>query len=84
MKKLAETIKILSVEESELLEADKLAKSRWINTGLYLVCGENYTAFDYGERQSWIDFFGKGEAPKGHKKEFENVLEAIDWLLELR
>ena len=71
MKRLAEEIRILSVEESELLETDKLAKSRWINTGLYLVCEENHTAFDYAERQSWVDFFGECEAPKGHKKTFK-------------
>ena len=83
--KLSEEIKILSPEECELLRADKLVKSRRNRTELYLICESGkYTAFDYADRQAWIELFGKEAAPVGHEKKFDNPLRAIDWLLETR
>ena len=86
MQSLSEQIKIISREESQLLEADKLSKNLRIETGLYLVCENgSYTAFDFSERQSWIDYFGtKKDAPQGWSKEFPDPLDAIDWLLSLK
>ena len=79
---LSEQIKILSREESELLKADRLPKSRRNKTGLYLhVENGIYTAYDYSERQNWEEYFGSEKnAPEGWSKEFDNPLEAIDWL----
>ena len=86
MQSLSEQIKIISREESRLLESDKLSKNLCIETGLYLVCENgSYTAFDFSERQSWIDYFGtKKDAPQGWSKEFPDPLDAIDWLLSLK
>ena len=81
---LSEQIKILSREEVELLKADKLTKKSRNNTGLYLMIeGGSYTAYDYAERQSWEEYFGSEKgAPEGWSKEFNNPLDAIDWLLK--
>ena len=86
MESLREQIKILSRKESELLKADRLPKKHENRTGLYLLCEDgHYTAFDYGERQSWREMFGSVEgAPSGWSKEFSNPLDAIDWLLSLK
>ena len=85
MQSLKEQVKILSSDEGKLLEADKLTKNQRNSTGLYLVCGDKYIAYDYSERQNWIEFFGKFEkAPKGHSKEFSDPLSAVDWLLSLK
>ena len=86
MEKLKEQIRILSVEEAELLKADKLPKRLRIATGLYLICSEGkYTGYDYSERQSWIESFGnKSNAQEGWSKEFDDPLSAIDWLFELK
>lgn len=86
MEKLKEQIRILSAEEAELLKADKLPKRLKIATGLYLVCSEGkYTGYDYAERQSWIESFGnKSKAQEGWSKEFDDPLNAIDWLFELK
>lgn len=80
---LKDEIKILSPEESELLKADKLSRKHMNETGLYLLCeGGKYEAYDYGERESWSEYFGSYEnAPTGWSKEFSNPLDAIDWLL---
>ena len=85
MEALKEQIGLLTLEESELLKADKLPKKRWNATGLYLVCEpEHYVALDYSERQSWRGYFGNDKnAPSGHIKDFSNPLDAIDWLLSL-
>ena len=81
MKLLSEQIKIISPEEGKLLEADKLSKNRQISTGLYLVCNiNNYTAYDYSDRQYWIEYYGSSNAPEGWSKEFCEPLSAIDWL----
>ena len=84
MKKISEQITVISEEEAELLKADKFSRE---STGLFLVCPpekNTYRALDYKERLSWIDFFGKVDhAPRGYEKEFNNPLEAIDWLLQL-
>ena len=81
---LSEQIKLLSSDESELLKADRLPKSRRNSTGLYLTCEDgHYTAYDYSERQSWSDYFGSiKNAPEGYSKEFSSPLKAIDWLLK--
>ena len=81
---LSEQIKILSREEGELLKADKLTKKSRNSTGLYLTIeGGSYTAYDYAERQSWVEYFGsEKDAPEGWSKEFDNPLDAIDWLLK--
>ena len=86
MEKLSEQIKIISKEESELLKADKLSKSRRIKTDLYLVCNsDNYIALDFSDRLSWIDQFKtKKGASQGWVEEFSNPLEAIDWLLSIK
>lgn len=86
MELLSEQIKIISKEESELLKADKLSKSRRMKTGLYLVCNpDNYIALDFSDRHSWIDYFGEKEnAPQGWSREFSNPLKAIDWLLSIK
>ena len=80
---LSEQIKILSREEGELLKSDKLTKKSRNNTGLYLTIeGGCYTAYDYAERQSWVELFGSEKsAPEGWSKDFDNPLDAIDWLL---
>ena len=83
--KLSKEIKLISREEAELLNADKLSKHQRIETGYYLLCDDgSYTAFDWSERQGWLEMFGKAKAPRGHKKEFDSPLKAIDWLLETR
>lgn len=81
---LSEQIKILSREEGELLKADKLTKKSRNNTGLYLtIDGGCYTAYDYASRQNWTEYFGSEKgAPEGWSKEFDNPLDAIDWLLK--
>ena len=83
---LSEQIKLLSSDESELLKADRLPKSRRNSTGLYLTCEDgHYTAYDYSERQSWVEYFGREKtAPEGWSKEFSNPLDAIDWLYETK
>ena len=80
---LSEKIKLLSLEEAELLKADKLTKKQRNSTGLYMTCdGGHYTAYDYSERQSWSEYFGSTKgAPEGYSKEFSSPLDAIDWLL---
>ena len=80
---LSEQIKILSSEEAEMLKADKLTRKHRNGTGLYMTCKDgHYTAYDYSERQSWSEYFGSKEnAPEGWIKEFDNPLDAIDWLL---
>ncbi len=80
---LSEQIKILSCEEAELLKADKLPKKSRNSTGLYLTIESGkYTAYDYSERQSWSEYFGSiKNAPEGWSKDFNNPLDAIDWLL---
>ena len=79
MKSLQEQITVINAQEAELLVADKFTKG----TGRYLVCEpEQYTALDYKERINWAEYFGSYDnAPNGHRKEFENPLAAIDWLL---
>ena len=86
MKLLTEQIKIITIEESELLQADKLSKNLRIDTGLYLVCEPNrYIALDFSEHQSWIEYFkDKKNAPQGWVKEFPDPLSAVDWLLSLK
>ena len=86
MDKLKEQIKILTRKESELLKVDKLPKKQQTKTGLYLVCEDGrYTGFDYSDRQAWQEMFGSVEgAPEGWSKDFDNPLDAIDWLLSLR
>jgi hypothetical protein len=66
-----------------MLKTDKLTKKHRNDTGLYLTCNDgHYTAYDYAERQSWSEYFGsKKHAPEGWIKEFDNPLDAIDWLL---
>ena len=86
MEKLSEKIAILSVEEGDLLKADRLSSNRRNHTGLYLVCEpEHYVAFDFSDRQSWCDYFGSmKDAPQGWSKDFINPLDAIDWLISLK
>jgi hypothetical protein len=81
---LKEQIKILSKADAELLRADKLSKRYRNQTGYYLTIESGkYTAYDYSERQSWKEYFGSYEnAPEGWSKEFDNPLDAIDWLLK--
>ena len=80
---LRDEIQILSVEDAELLKADKLSKRRKKDSGLYLTIEDGrYTCYDYSERQKWQEYFGNVEnAPEGWEKEFDNPLDAIDWLL---
>ncbi len=86
MEKLSSQISLLSSQEGELLSVDKLSKNRQNKTGLYLVCEPNkYTAYDYSDRQSWIEYFNDDKnAPEGFSKQFKNPLSAIDWLLEVK
>lgn len=87
MERLIETVRMLSKKEAELLEHDKLPKSKIIKTGLYLVIysTNDFIAYDYNERQSWGEYFGfKKNIPQGYKKIFNDPLTAIDWLLENR
>ena len=85
MEKLINQINLLSPEEGELLSVDRLSKNRQNRTDLYLVCEPNkYTAFDYSDRQSWVEYFGDEKAPKGYSEQFKNPLSAIDWLLEVK
>ena len=84
MKKISEEIKFISPDEGKLLQADKLSKNRRHSTGLYLACdNDKYIAYDFADRQAWIEYFNRTEAaPQGFTKEFKNPLEAIDWLME--
>ena len=88
MRKLSEEVRLLSEEESQMLIADKLPKSKRIKSGLYLVCrtANSYTALDYGDRQNWQECFGEdtGSSPEGWVKDFKSPLRAIDWLYETR
>ncbi|MBQ7732496.1 MAG: hypothetical protein IJT58_00565 [Synergistaceae bacterium] len=83
--KLTEEVKLLDAKEAEMLRRDKLAKSKQIETGLYLLCEspDSYTAFDYCDRQLYLNEFGT-PAVKGWEKHFHNPLKAIDWLYETK
>lgn len=87
MNKLSNQIKMLSVEEKELLLADKLPKDSRNRLGLYLVIEPDgsYTACDYSDRQVWLEEFpGTSKMPEGFVMNMESPIEAIDWLLDVR
>ena len=83
--KLSNEIKLLTLEEAEALRCDKLPHSKVNDKGFYLNCeNESYTAFDYSERQFWLEFIGQEGAPEGYEKEFSDPLSAVDWLHETK
>ena len=87
MRKLSEQIKMLNVEEKELLLADKLPKDRRNGVGLYLTIESDgsYTACDYSDRQIWLEEFPHTEKiPVGFVVNVASPIEAIDWLLDVR
>lgn len=83
--KLSEEIRIITPEEANALRSGKLPQSKLNDKGFYLVCSEGrYIAFDYAERQFWIEFIGKEGMPDGYEKKFKDPLRAIDWLYETK
>lgn len=83
--KLSNEIRIITPEEAEALRKGKIPQTKINDKGFYLMCErESYIAFDYSERQFWLEFIGKEGVPDSYERKFTDTLRAIDWLHETK